>query len=257
MAACHRSATIFTGMVYKKKKWFAMSTTGGNNAFINSLLDFFLPRFCVACSIKLNPSENSLCNSCLLKIKRASTQRLEREFDRKFRNSKIISDFFSLYIFEKDKELQHAIHALKYNNNFSVGKFLGQQLANTMMSENKIWNIDLIIPIPLHQLKKAERGYNQSFYIAKGVNKILKKKISTRDVKRTRYTESQTSMNLTEREENISGAFKVIFPNAVKDRTILLIDDIITTGATISECGRVLLEAGSKNIFAASVGIAD
>lgn len=234
-----------------------MSNIGGNNSFINSLLDFFLPRFCVSCSTKLNTSENSLCNSCLSQIKRASTQRLEREFDRKFRNNKIISDFFSLYIFEKDKELQHAIHGLKYNNNFTVGKFLGQQLASVMLSENKIWNIDLIIPIPLHQLKKAERGYNQSFYIAKGVNKIFKKKISAGNVKRTRYTESQTSMNLSEREENISGAFKVVTASAIKDKTILLIDDVITTGATISECGRVLLEAGSKNIYAASVAIAD
>lgn len=244
-------------MALTKKGWIAMSNIGGNIFEFKSFLDFFLPRFCVACSVKLNSNENILCGHCLSNIKRASPQRIKREFDRKFRDSKIIMDFFSLFVFEKDKELQHAIHALKYNNNFSVGKFFGNYLATEMNNKNLNWDIELIIPIPLHKLKKAERGYNQSLYIAYGVSAILQKKINSKSVKRIRYTESQTSMNLNEREKNISGAFKVVFPKAIKDKSILLIDDVITTGATISECGKVLIEAGAKKVYAASVGIAD
>ena len=119
------------------------------------------------------------------------------------------------------------------------------------------WNFDLIVPIPLHHLKKAERGYNQSFYIAKGVRKILNIKVSDRIVKRIKYTESQTTMNISEREENIYGAFKVKLKNSISGKNILLIDDVITTGATISECGKILLEAGANRIYAASIAIAD
>ena len=146
---------------------------------------------------------------------------------------------------------------MKYEKKFNVGIFLGKTLANKINSNRPDWKIDLIIPIPLHQLKKAERGYNQSFYIAKGIGKILDIPFSDRVVKRIKYTESQTTMTLNEREENISGAFKVINRNSVNGKTILIIDDVITTGATISECGKVLLEAGAKNIYAASVAIAD
>ena len=90
-----------------------------------SFFDFFLPRFCVSCSTKLNPSEDSFCVNCLNKIEIASAERINHEFERKFKDDKIISDFFSLFVFEKDGELQHGIHALKYSNRFKVGIFLG------------------------------------------------------------------------------------------------------------------------------------
>jgi ComF family protein len=234
-----------------------MSSSGETKLFINSILDLVLPRFCCACKMKLSSTEDTMCISCLSKIQMTSKERLKREFDRKFLNNNIVSDFFSPYVFEKDKELQHAIHSLKYENKFPIGIFLGKTLANKIKTDRSNWNIDLIIPIPLHQLKKAERGYNQSFYIAKGIGKILKITFSDRIVKRIKYTESQTTMTLNERAENISGAFRVRNKNSVKGKSILLVDDVITTGATISECGKILLEAGAKNIYAASVAIAD
>ena len=89
------------------------------------------------------------------------------------------------------------------------------------------------------------------------MSKILKVTCTDRIVKRKKYTESQTTMTLTERQENISDAFKIRNKNAVKEKTVLLIDDVITTGATISECGSILLESGAKKIFAASIAIAD
>ena len=223
----------------------------------NIFFDFFLPRFCCSCKTKLSASQDTMCSSCLSKIQRSTPTRQQREFDRKFSDKKIISKFYSPFVFEKDRELQHAIHGLKYDKKFPVGIFLGKVLAAEMKTNHTNWQFDLIIPIPLHHLKKAERGYNQSYYIAKVVGKILCVKVSDRNVKRIKYTESQTKMNLNEREENISGAFKVRNKNAVKGKSILLLDDVITTGATISECGKILLEAGAKNVYAASVAIAD
>jgi ComF family protein len=234
-----------------------MRFSGDYNFYANSLFDFILPRFCCSCRTKLNSNQDTICSDCISKIQRSTASRLQREYERKFSDKKIISEFYSPFVFEKDKELQHAIHALKYNKNFQVGIFLGKVLADEIKKNITTWNFDLIVPIPLHHLKKAERGYNQSFYIAKGVSKILNIKVSDRIVKRIKYTESQTTMNISEREENIYGAFKVKLKNAISGKNILLIDDVITTGATISECGKILLEAGANKIYAASIAIAD
>ena len=227
------------------------------NLFINSLFDFFLPRFCPSCKSKLSTEEISVCSSCFSKIKFAEEERINFEFNKKFEGKNIISGFTSIYIFEKDKSLQHIIHSIKYSQRFLNGVFLGKGLAPYL--ENKItdWKIDLIIPIPLHSLKKAERGYNQSCYISKGVSRELKIPVDDSSIKRKKYTQSQTTMNLIERHENIRDAFKVKSKKKIFDKNILLIDDVITTGATVGECGRVLLEAGAKKVYAASIAIAD
>jgi len=220
-------------------------------------LDFFLPRFCPSCKIKLLSREKFICLVCLNKIKKIDEERIEFEFKKKFSNHKIISGFTSLYLFEKDKELQHLIHSLKYNGKFLAGSFLGELLGKKISKELLAWNINLILPIPLHQLKKAERGYNQSFYISKGLSKEAIIPAHSRIVKRKKYTQSQTKMNFLERQKNIEEAFKVTNKKKVTGKNILLIDDVITTGATISECGKVLLDAGANQVYAASVAIAD
>jgi ComF family protein len=225
--------------------------------FFNSITDFFLPRFCPSCKSRLTDIEKVICSTCLFKIKRASNDRLHQEYGRKFARDKIISDFISLFIFEKDKELQAITHQLKYNGKFQSGVFLGKLLASELADKINGWKADLIIPVPLHSLKKAERGFNQSFYIAKGINSILNIPITDNVIKRNRYTESQTTMNLLERKENIRNAFTLRRGKNVEEKNIILLDDVVTTGATISECGRILLEKGASKIYAVSLAIAD
>jgi ComF family protein len=225
--------------------------------FIIGFFDFFLPRFCPACQSRLNPGEKYICQVCMNKIRLADEERIAAEFKRKFEQDKIITRFSSLYVFEKDKELQSIIHVLKYNQRFRAGKFLGMQTGRYLNSLFKQWKINLIIPIPLHSLKKAERGYNQSLYITKGISSELNIPFNPGILKRVRFTNSQTTLTLKERQENVEGAFKVLHREKIKDRNILLIDDVITTGATITECGKVLLNAGASRVYAASVAIAD
>jgi competence protein ComFC len=224
---------------------------------ITSFFDFFLPRLCASCKNKLKPHEAAVCSDCLNRIKLADNERLHFEYLRKFAADKFITDFFSLYVFEKDKELQHIIHALKYDRKFLTGKVLGEKVGSYIGNKVKEWKIDFIIPIPLHPLKKAERGYNQSFFISKGLSKAVNIPLKNHFIKRKRFTLSQTTMNFEERQKNIHNAFKVRNGKHLKEKNILLVDDVITTGSTISECGRVLLEGGADKIYAASVAIAD
>lgn len=220
-------------------------------------IDFFLPRFCLSCNRKLDPDSNYICVQCYELIRRPDLKRIEFEFTRKFRSDKIISGFNSAFVFEKEKPLQHLIHSLKYMENFRIGIFLGKIAGELLKEEIKSWKGDILIPVPLHRLKKAERGYNQSFYIAKGICSVLKIPVEKSAIKRKRFTETQTELTLEERQNNISCAFTVTGSKKLTGRNIILVDDVITTGATISECGRVLKENGAAEIFALSVAVAD
>ena len=225
--------------------------------YLTELFDFILPRFCPSCRNKLATAENTVCNFCLVKIKLVDPEFIKSEYQRKYESKRIISGFVSHYIFEKDKELQHIIHALKYDKKFHIGIFLGKSLGEHFKSQFQSWNISMIVPIPLHDLKKAERGFNQSYYIAKGISKVTNIPVKARIIKRGRFTQSQTTKTLKEREENVEGAFKVRKTENLKGKNILLVDDVMTTGATINECGKVLLEVGANQIYAATVALAD
>lgn len=241
-------------MVYKETIRYAVKTKIMGNLGI-SLIDFILPRFCPSCQRRLSDSSLFICNECLADIKIADSSRLRSEYNRKFAESNIISDFTCRFVFEKDKKLQQVIHSLKYGKKFLLGVFLGSLVGETIKKDFARYNINMVVPVPLHQLKKAEREYNQSFYIAKGIGKVTGIRIDNRQIRRKRFTESQTSKNLSRREENMRGAFAFI--KKLNGENILLVDDVITTGATICECGRVLLNAGAGKIYAASVAIAD
>lgn len=223
----------------------------------SEIYDFFLPRICPSCDKKLGLNEKMVCEDCLRKLSSVKDERLELEFEKKFYSKKIISGFRTVYIFEKDTKIQSIIHSMKYENKFKIGLFLGNVLEKHIKSEIVSWQIDAVIPVPLHRLKRAERGYNQSFYIAEGLSKPTNIPLLKDVVKRKKFTESQTKLNLSEREKNVKDAFSVRKTDKIKNKNVLLIDDVITTGATINECGSALLKGGAKSVYAASVAIAD
>lgn len=225
--------------------------------FLTDILDFFLPRFCPACKQKLVNSESVICDKCFISIPLAEQTRTDFEYNKKFVSKKLVSGFTSLFVFEKDKELQEILHQFKYNKKYRIGIKLGMEIGRIRLTNIREWNIDLIIPVPLHHLKKADRGYNQSLYIAKGLSNQIKMNYNDNILKRKRYTESQTLKNISDREVNVRDAFSVRNKGSIKGKNILLVDDVITTGATLSECALQLLNKGANKVYAVSVAIAD
>ena len=224
---------------------------------LNAFFDFFIPRYCPSCKEKLKLEENCICDDCLSSIERAYSSRLNSEYQRKFASTGIISGFTSLFVFEKDKALQLLIHSIKYNKRFLIAKYLGKLIGENLKEQIINWNADFIVPVPLHSLRKVDRGFNQSKYIAIGMGKELGINVKSNLLKRIRYTETQTNLSLMEREENISKAFQAKHKRLIECRTFLLVDDVITTGATTKECGKVLLENGADKVYACSAAIAD
>ncbi|QQS37061.1 MAG: ComF family protein [Ignavibacteriales bacterium] len=224
---------------------------------LNRFLDFVLPRFCVHCSKKLLTEEYFICTGCHEELKIPDDEFIKSEFNRKFADKNIVSGFSSAFVFEKDGVLQSMIHSLKYNQNFKIGVYLGKLTALELQSKLDLWKPDMLVPVPLHTLKKTERGYNQSFYIANGISSVTGIPVSKSVIKRIRFTQSQTTMNLEERQENISGAFKCVDSKKVSGKKIILVDDVITTGATTNEAAASLLASGAEKIYAVSSAIAE
>jgi ComF family protein len=219
------------------------------------IFDFFLPRICPGCNKKLSIGEELVCDDCLSSILVADNDRLQAEYDRNFGSTQVIKEFYAKYVFETDKTLQQIIHALKYNQRFKLGIYLGKIIAEGLKPKN--WQIDVIVPVPIHHLKKAERGFNQSDYIAKGLSKELNIPYSTKLIKRVRHTESQTKLNMNERALNVADAFKIKNSKGIQGKNILIVDDVCTTGATLLECGIALHKAGANSVYASSIAIAE
>ena len=144
---------------------------------------------------------------------------------------------------------------MKYNNNFRAGIFLGKKIAERFLNEIVSAKYDFIIPVPLHPLKKAERGYNQSYYIAKGISQITKIKIGNNIVKRKRYTSTQTKLSAIERKENIRNAFTIKKIDKIRGKKIILVDDVTTTGATVTEVAKKLKKIGVSEILLLTAAI--
>lgn len=223
------------------------------SSIIQPFRDFLFVTECLHCGVHLHDDEQRVCVRCW----NALTIVSENDYTynvltERFRDGGVIDDFETLFYFEKGKLLQTVAHSLKYEEvmafGFELGIRLGKKVSDRM--------IDAIIPVPLNKRKERERGYNQSDVIAAGISSVLNIPVLSRIVRRTKYTVTQTHLNAEERKKNIADAFEVINAERIREKKILLVDDIITTGSTIQEIARVLKKNGAGQITAGSIGLA-
>ncbi|MBN8571412.1 MAG: ComF family protein [Ignavibacteria bacterium] len=225
---------------------------------VNDIVDFLYPRICLVSESNL-PEDNTnryILDSTLANLERVSKNQLNEL------RGKVKSDFaFSLYDFAQKSDFEKIIHHLKYSGMKDLGVFLGEHLAGYVKLEiaEQKEGYDYIIPVPLHKTKVRERGYNQSEYIVKGLSESLNIPFLFDAISRKLYTKSQTKLTLLERQKNILGAFAFnkSYNEELKDKNIILLDDVITTGATVNECIKVLRETGVNKIFTVSLAMAE
>lgn len=223
---------------------------------LNSVIDIFLPRFCPACQKKLAADVEVICPECLSSIRPPDPVKLASEFSRKFSKDNIITDFITPFLFEEGKALQKLIHSIKYGGRYQNAYYLGWLAGEKLKDKVLCWKPQMIVPVPLHPVKKAERGYNQSYYIAKGFSRVTGIPLRDDVLKRTRFTDSQTALTVPERRANMKGAFGLRKRADVTGKVIIVLDDVITSGSTVNECGRVLLNKGALKIYAVSAALA-
>lgn len=236
------------------KLWIYMKLS---SIIFDPLNDFFFLSACFHCGNRLSDGESRVCATCWSSL----TPVRNDDFTylvmiKRFQEAGIIDEFIPLYYFEKGKVLQSLAHSLKYEEVTSFGKELGEKIGDAL--NTKSIRADAVVPVPLNKRKERERGYNQSEFIAEGVSTVTGIPVLPQAVRRVKYTVTQTHLNADERKENIADAFVIDerFREKILDTVVIIVDDIITTGSTIQEIGRVLKEAGAKKIIAASAGLA-
>jgi ComF family protein len=165
-------------------------------------------------------------------------------------------DFISSFLlYDKGLSTQNILHSIKYKGNKLLATYLGEMYGHEILGKFDR-PLDYIIPVPLHKRKLRERGYNQSEYWANGLSVSLKAPVDTKTLIRTQYTSTQTKKSRTDRVKNVENAFRVQRADPLKGKTVLLVDDVITTGSTLEACGMALWNAGIRSLHIATIAYA-
>jgi len=226
----------------------------------NDFLDFVFPGYCYICNFSLSNPDKYLCSSCLEKLPPlpASFCPVCKTFLNDLPNShncqSHLHSAYSLWAYAEGVET--LIHKFKYEGRVGLGKRLGRLLAQQLSTQSYWAEIETIIPVPLHPSRKRERGYNQAEVLALALAECTHLEQVSNALKRCRNTKDQTRLSAAQRKENVKDAFKVSEGIDFSKMTIMLVDDVITTGATLNECAKTLKQRGAKEIYACTLAVA-
>lgn len=221
------------------------------------LTELIFPRLCVTCGDKLIEQEQWICLHCLHHIPRTNFHRYpENKVAQLFYGKVRIEFATSFFLFTKGSKYQRLIHYLKYNGMKELGAEMGKQFAIDLLQSDDFSSIDLICPVPLHPKREKKRGYNQSCWIALGMANQMHKPVSIGNLIRVVANETQTRKNRFERWQNVEGIFALTNPEAYAGKHILLVDDVVTTGATIEACAQAILSATDARVSIATLATA-
>jgi len=216
------------------------------------LFDFVFPPYCVICEARLQVHEHLVCTSCWQRLPRCNELVVWYSAGADGLPMRWYLSA-SLAVWTYGDEIQKIIHLFKYNGYRCLSHPLGLALGSALWSAVDCSSADLLVPIPLHPARRRERGYNQSELLAYTASKMCGVPVEAQTLRRVRYTTPQAKLGPKERAENVAGAFAVKDPKRVGGKKVVLVDDVLTTGATANECARVLLEAGAKSVLVAAV----
>ena len=226
-------------------------------SFWHRLLDLISPRVCVVCGRRLSATEEVLCNKCNFHLPRTgfSNNPYENEMAKLFWGQIPVERAAALFHYESHAETANIIYQLKYKDHPEIGPLMGRMMAAELQKEEFFDGIDVIVPVPLTRERLRQRGFNQSEEIAKGVSEITGLPINKDVVKRTVFQGSQTRRSRWERQENVEYAFQLTHGEPIAGKHLLIVDDVVTTGATIIACAKELAKAGNVKISVLSLGL--
>ena len=229
-----------------------------SNHLLSDFVALFYPNYCLSCEDALLHGEQLLCSRCLLELPRTNFHKdLSNDLFRRLQYQQSIKSAVALFRFGKSGKVQNLLHALKYRNRPEVGFYLGLHYGKQLNEEWLGNRPELLVPIPLHRRKMIRRGYNQSEEFARGLSESLEIDLSSTALKRTRYTETQTARSKLGRWENVSDVFEVTNSDLVGQKRIAIVDDVVTTGATVEAASSALINSGCSEITVISLAYAD
>ncbi len=215
------------------------------------------PRNCVSCANLLYKHEAQLCNYCIHNLPKTNFHKtLKNPVEALFYGRQAIAFASSYYLFEKSSGVQKILHHIKYKHNHELASDIGALYGNELKDNELIASAHFIVPVPLHDKKLKIRGFNQSEEFAKGLSLSMKMPINTTILIRKEFTETQTKKNKYQRWENVEDAFELKNPELFERKHIIVVDDVITTGATIEACVELLKNIEGIKISVLSIAYA-
>lgn len=222
------------------------------------LIHILYPHVCTGCGSDLISEKQQLCLSCLEKLPHTHfAKHPNNPIEKVFTGRIPVSAAHCEFYFAKDSLIQHLVHQLKYNGNRSIGEYLGRLLGESLLSSGRFTGIDALVPLPMFPDKERKRGYNQATVICQGISIEMNIPLMTGNVVRSLYTETQTQKNRTERWDNVRESFSILDAGSLFGKKIMLVDDVITTGATLEACGHQIIHKSRSELFIASLAMAE
>ncbi len=220
-------------------------------------MHLFYPHVCKGCGSDVIEDENLLCLQCINTLPYTNFADLANNpVEKIFWGRLPLISAMSEFYFAKGTAIQHLIHEFKYKGNKDVGMYLGAMMGSSFISNNRIDKIDALVPLPLYPDKEHKRGFNQSAILCSGISQVMNIPVLTGNVIRKRFTQTQTKKHRTERWENVQGSFEINNAQELNGKHILLVDDVITTGATLEACGREILNITGVKLSVATLAYA-
>ena len=224
---------------------------------VTPLLHFFYPHNCIGCGSDIITNNNFLCLECSNNLPLTGfSLHANNPVEKMFWGRIAITAGTSEFYFSKGSIIQNLIHELKYKGNRKAGVYLGNLMGNSLLKSNRFLNIDMLVPLPLFAKKEFKRGYNQAMVLCEGIAEVMNLPIITKNVVRIIHTETQTKKGRIERWENVEKSFTVKDISLLKGKHILLVDDVITTGATMEACGAEILKVDDSRLSIAALAFA-
>ncbi len=225
---------------------------------LRDVFQLFFPSTCEVCGNSLRYGEHLICTDCLLDIPQIYLHNLEHNpAEKMFAGQVPFVRATAFFNYQKHTNFAHLIHKLKYQGRDDIGILLGEMFGVELQKSGFLDDIDAIVPIPLHPKRERKRGYNQSRILAQGIANVTHTEILDTTVIRTVYTNTQTKKNKDERSQNVQGIFKVNNAEILEGKHILILDDVITTGATCISCAETIIKNSNvRAISFASIALA-
>ena len=224
--------------------------------WFSRFLDFISPRLCVVCGRRLSPTERSICSVCQLHLPRTTFQFSPQDnpMAQLFWHLAPIERAAAFIYYQPHSEMARMVYQLKYGNCPDVGEDLGRLMASDFLLAHYFDDIDLLVPVPLTRKRQHQRGYNQSEMLARGISDVTHLRIAPKALKRQVFHKSQTHLSRHERQENVDGIFVAADAETLKNTHVLLIDDVCTTGATLTACAQALASIEGIRISVLTLG---
>ncbi len=223
---------------------------------LEGFVGLFYPNICACCSTVLLRGEQYICGHCLNDLPVTNFYKnADNPVAQIFWGRAPVEYATANYFFKKGNRIQQLIHQIKYQGQKEMGQVLGRQMGESL-HQSLFDAIEMITPVPLHPQKLRKRGYNQSEWIARGIAEVMQKAIDTKTLIRQLATSSQTRKKRFDRWENVHSGFGLTNPETFAGKHILLIDDVITTGATLEACIHVLQQSPGVKVSVATLAIA-